>query len=253
MALSLSKFMTGNTQPVPSAKRARHVGIIMDGNGRWATRRGMPRSMGHRAGVEALRRTIEAAPSVGIEVLTVFAFSTENWKRPKPEVDFIMNLLVEYCRREIDKLNEAGVRLNALGRIDEMPEPQRSEIRRAVELTAGNDRLTVNLAVNYGGRAELVDAFKAMAVKLQAGELDPSAIDEALLGEHLYTKGLPDIDMVIRTAGEMRLSNFLLWQSSYSEIYVSDIAWPDFNGEHLARALESFGRRERRFGGLVEE
>ncbi|HLO04556.1 MAG TPA: isoprenyl transferase, partial [Symbiobacteriaceae bacterium] len=232
---------------------ARHVGIIMDGNGRWATRRGMPRSMGHRAGVEALRRTIEAAPSVGIEVLTVFAFSTENWKRPKPEVDFIMNLLVEYCRREIDKLNEAGVRLNALGRIDEMPEPQRSEIRRAVELTAGNDRLVVNLAVNYGGRAELVDAFKAMAVKLQAGELDPSAIDEALLGEHLYTKGLPDIDMVIRTAGEMRLSNFLLWQSSYSEIYVSDIAWPDFTGEHLARALESFGCRERRFGGLVEE
>lgn len=252
MALSLSKLVTGSAQPVPSAKRARHVGIIMDGNGRWATRRGMPRSMGHRAGVEALRRVIEAAPDLGVEVLTVFAFSTENWKRPKPEVDFIMNLLVEYCRREIDRLNEAGVRLNALGRIEEMPEPQRSEIRRAVELTRGNDRLVVNLAVNYGGRAELVDAFKAMAVKLQAGELDPSAIDEALLGEHLYTKGLPDIDLVIRTAGEMRLSNFLLWQSSYSEIYVSEIAWPDFSGDDLAAALRSFGCRERRFGGLVE-
>jgi undecaprenyl diphosphate synthase len=163
-----------------------------------------------------------------------------------------MNLLVEYCRREVDKLNEAGVRLNALGRIEEMPEPQRSEIRRAVELTQGNDRLVVNLAVNYGGRAELVDAFKAMAVKLQAGEIDPGAIDEALLGEHLYTKGLPDIDLVIRTAGEMRLSNFLLWQSSYSEIYVSDIAWPDFTREDLARALQSFGCRERRFGGLVQ-
>lgn len=252
MALSLSKLVTGSPQPVPSVKQARHVGIIMDGNGRWATRRGMPRSMGHRAGVEALRRVIEAAPELGIEVLTVFAFSTENWKRPKPEVDFIMNLLVEYCRREVDNLNRNGVRLGALGRIDEMPEPQRSEIYRALELTKGNDRLVVNLAVNYGGRAELVDAFKAMAAKLQAGELDPSAIDEALLGEHLYTKGLPDIDLVIRTAGEMRLSNFLLWQSSYSEIYVSETAWPDFTGEDLATALRSFGCRERRFGGLGE-
>lgn len=253
MALSLSKLVMGSAQPAPSAKRARHVGIIMDGNGRWATGRGMPRSMGHRAGVEALRRTIEAAPGLGVEILTVFAFSTENWKRPKPEVDFIMNLLVEYCRRELENLNKQGVRLNALGRIDEMPEPQRSEIRRAVELTRANERLIVNLAVNYGGRAELVDAFRAMAVKLQAGELDPSAIDEALLGEHLYTKGLPDLDLVIRTAGEMRLSNFLLWQSSYSELYVTETAWPDFTGDELARALQSFGCRERRYGGLVQQ
>jgi undecaprenyl diphosphate synthase len=233
-------------------KRARHVGIIMDGNGRWATRRGMPRSAGHKAGLDALRRITKAAPDLGIEVLTVFAFSTENWKRPKPEVDFLMDLLVEYCRREIDALCANGVRLQALGRIDEMPEPQRSEIRRAVELTRGNDRLVLNLAVNYGGRAELVDAFKALAAKVQAGEIDLEAVDEALVGEHLYTRGMPDMDLVIRTAGEMRLSNFLLWQSSYSEIYVTDVAWPDFTGEHLAEALRSFGRRERRFGGLVK-
>jgi len=231
----------------------RHVGVIMDGNGRWAQRRGLPRSAGHKAGVEALRTVVKACPELGIEVLTVYAFSTENWTRPKDEVDFLMYLLVEYCRREVATLNENGVRINAIGRIDELPPLQRDEIYRAVEKTRHNNRLVLNVAVNYGGHAELVDTMRRIAALVQAGQVKPEEIDEALISRHLYTAGLPELDLVIRTAGEMRLSNFMLWQASYSELWVTDVAWPDFSRELLEQAVMAFRRRDRRFGAVLQQ
>lgn len=232
------------------ARIPRHVGIIMDGNGRWAVQRGLPRTAGHKMGVEALKAVVEAAPDLGVEVLTLYAFSTENWKRAKDEVDFLMALLVEYCRLETRRLHENGVRIKAIGRIDGLPPLQQQAIREAEALTAGNSRLLLNLAVNYGGRAELVDSVQAIAARVAAGQLKPEEINEALIGQHLYTQGMPDLDLVIRTAGEMRLSNFLLWQSHYSEIWISEVAWPDFKPEHLAQAVQEYGARERRFGGV---
>jgi undecaprenyl diphosphate synthase len=231
----------------------RHVGVIMDGNGRWASKRGLPRSAGHRAGVEALRRVVEACPEIGIEVLTAYAFSTENWKRSKDEVDFLMYLLVEYCRREVDALNKSGVRINAIGRIHELPALQREEIQRAMDVTRHNKRLVLNLAINYGGRAELVDAVKAVVDRVLKGEIAPVQIDEALIASHLYTTGLPDLDLVIRTAGEMRLSNFLPWQASYSEFWVTDLTWPDIGRAQLESAVRDYSRRERRFGAVEQQ
>ncbi len=222
----------------------------MDGNGRWATQRGLPRTAGHRAGVEALRSVVKAAPELGVEILTCYAFSTENWKRPKDEVDTLMFLLLEYCRLEAETLHKNGVRINAIGRIDELPAPQREEIHRAMSLTQENNRLVLNLAVNYGGQAELVDAIRKLATEVQEGRLAPDEIDTNQIAANLYTAGLPDPDLVIRTAGEMRLSNFLLWQAAYSEIWVTDVFWPDFTGEHLEQALSDFARRERRFGAV---
>lgn len=238
---------------VAPAQTARHVGIIMDGNGRWAVRRGLPRTAGHRAGVEAVRGVVEAAPQLGIEIMTLYAFSTENWKRPKDEVDALMLLLVEYCRREVETLHKNGVRINAIGRIDELPTLQRDEIHRAMEITGANQRLILNLAVNYGGQAELVDAARALARKVKSGEIEPDQIDVNLIRQHLYTGELPDPDMIIRTAGELRLSNFLVWQAAYSEIWVTDVAWPDFTRQHLEQALQDFGRRERRFGAVMQQ
>jgi len=238
------------TPPREEDCRPRHVAIIMDGNGRWAVQRGLPRTEGHRAGVEALRGVVKAAPELGIKILTCYAFSTENWKRPKDEVDTLMNLLLEYCRLEAETLNRNGVRINAIGRIHELPAAQQQEIARAVALTRNNDRLILNLAVNYGGQAELVDAFRSLAAEVKAGGLEPDAIDAEAVRRHLYTAGLPDPDLVIRTAGEMRLSNFLLWQSAYAEIWVTDVYWPDFTREHLEQALRDYARRERRFGAL---
>lgn len=243
----------GSGDSRPQGAGPRHVAVIMDGNGRWAVKRGLPRTAGHRAGVEALKGIVQACPDLGIEILTAYAFSTENWKRDKAEVDFLMNLLVEYCRSEVDSLNANGVRVRVIGRIDELPELQRSEIRRAMELTQHNNRLILNLAVNYGGHAELVDAMRSIAREVQAGLIKPEEIDEDVVERHLYTAGLPAPDLVIRTGGEMRLSNFLLWQASYSEIWVSDVAWPDFSREDLETAIRDFRRRERRFGAVLPQ
>lgn len=239
--------------PHPKAAAPRHVAVIMDGNGRWAVRRGLPRTAGHRAGVEALKGIVQACPDLGIEILTAYAFSTENWKRDKSEVDFLMGLLVEYCRSEVDTLNRNGVCIRAIGRIDELPPLQRTEIQRAMELTRNNNRLILNLAVNYGAHAELVDAMRQIAHEVQAGSLTPEEIDEQLVERHLYTAGLPDPDLLIRTGGEMRLSNFLLWQASYTEIWVSDVAWPDFTRRHLQQAIQDFQQRERRFGAVLQQ
>jgi undecaprenyl diphosphate synthase len=225
----------------------RHLAIIMDGNGRWATRRHLPRLAGHKAGVEALKRVVECARDEHIEMLSVYVFSTENWTRPKPEVDGLMRLLWETLRLELAKLHKDGVRLRHLGRLyDLSPELQRA-IRDAVELTKNNTVINVNVCFNYGGRAELVDAVR----QIIADGHDPSSVTEELISSCLYTRDLPDPDMVIRTAGEMRVSNFLLWQSAYSEYYATPTLWPDFGREDLLAALESFQQRQRRFGGLA--
>lgn len=246
------------TAPAPARASApaggpRHVGVIMDGNGRWAQRRGLPRTAGHKAGVEALRAVVKACPDLGIEVLTAYAFSTENWTRPKDEVDFLMYLIVEYCRREVNTLNENGVRINAIGRIDELPSLQRDEIYQAMEKTRHNTRLVLNLAVNYGGHAELVDTMRAIGALVATGAVRPEDINEDLIRRHLYTAGLPELDLVIRTAGEMRLSNFMLWQASYSELWVTDVAWPDFGRETLEQAVAEYKRRDRRFGTVMQQ
>lgn len=240
-----SVVRSAEAAPVP-----RHVGIIMDGNGRWAKGKGLPRTAGHRAGVEALRGIVKAAPDLGIQVLTCYAFSTENWKRPKDEVDTLMFLLLEYCRMEAEALHRNGVRINAIGRLDQLPKPQREEIQRAMDLTRENKGLILNLAVNYGGQAEVVDAVRSLAKQVKDGRLQPEEIDIATVSAHLYTAGMPDPDLVIRTAGEMRLSNFLLWQAAYSEIWVTPVYWPDFTREHLVQALNDFAQRERRFGAV---
>ncbi len=225
---------------------ARHVAIIMDGNGRWAAARGEPRVVGHRAGLEALRRIVRAAPSLGIEYLSVYAFSTENWKRPAEEVDALMDLLVEYLRSEVDELDQEHVRMLFLGDSSALPERCQREMEIAAARTADNDGLKLAIAMNYGGRDEIVRAVRRV---LEAG-LDPEALDEDQFGGHLDTAGMPDPDLVIRASGEMRLSNFLLWQTAYAEIYVAPQYWPDFDHDVLQEALEAFLRRERRYGGL---
>lgn len=238
--------------PAPPGAPPRHVGIIMDGNGRWAQKRGLPRVAGHKAGVEAIKSVVRACPDLGITVLTIYAFSTENWKRPKDEVDALMWLLVEYCRQETDELKRNGVRINPIGRIDELPDLQRTEVRRAMEETRHNTRLTLNIAINYGAQAELVDAVRSIAAAVQAGRIKPEEIDTATIEANLYTAGLPSPDLIIRTAGEMRLSNFLLWQAAYSEIWVTPVLWPDFGRQHLEQALTDYGQRERRFGAVIQ-
>ncbi len=225
---------------------ARHVAIIMDGNGRWAAARGEPRVVGHRAGMEALRRVVRAAPSLGVAYLSVYAFSTENWKRPAEEVDALMDLLVEYLRSEIDELDREHVKMIFLGDSNALPELCQQEMERAARRTAGNTGLTLAIAMNYGGRDEIVRAVRSV---LKA-DLDPDQLDEGSFGEYLDTAGLPDPDLVIRASGEMRLSNFMLWQTAYAEIHVAPQFWPDFDGDVLRQALEAFSQRERRFGGL---
>ncbi len=224
---------------------ARHVAIIMDGNGRWAATRGQPRPYGHRAGVEALRRIVRAAPGLGVEYLSVFAFSTENWKRPPEEVEVLMDLLVEYLRSEVDELDREQVKIVFLGDARAMPERCRREMETAARRTAQNQGLVLAIAVNYGGRDEIVRAVR----RALANPENLKSLDEEAFGELLDTAGMPDPDLIIRPSGEVRLSNFLLWQSAYAEIYVTPVLWPDFDESELRRALEQFEQRERRYGG----
>ena len=226
----------------------RHVAVIMDGNGRWAKKRFMPRVAGHRAGVEAVRATVDTGARLGIEVLTLYAFSVENWKRPAYEIEALMTFLKEYLRKEIDNLDRNNIRFQTIGRTNELDESVKVELRSALHQTANNTGMILNVALNYGGRAELMDAVRALVAEgKQSNE-----ITEAAISQHLYTKDLPDPDLMIRTSGEMRISNFLLWQLAYSEIYVTDVLWPDFRRPHLFEAIIDYQRRERRYGGLVE-
>lgn len=232
------------------AQLPRHVAVIMDGNGRWAYSRGLPRTAGHRAGMSALKEIVNVCGEIGIQVLTVYAFSTENWKRPVEEVDFLMQLLVEYIGRELEELHRQGVRVKVLGEIAELPEPVQREIYQAVEKTAENQGLTLNVAVNYGGRREILKAIREISQRVKEGSLKPEDITEDLVDESLYTRGMPDPDLVIRPSGEMRLSNFLLWQVAYAEFWFNSILWPDFRREHFLQAIVEYQQRHRRFGGL---
>ncbi len=228
----------------------RHIAIIMDGNGRWANRRGLPRAMGHRAGVEALRSIVKECSHLGVKVLTVYAFSTENWRRPKEEVGVLMTLLSEYCRKELDELHKNNVVIHALGGIQELPKEAQGDLHRAVEKTKANKGLIFNLALNYGGRLEIVEAVRKLSTDVLNKKITPQDINEELVSEALYTAGLPDPDLLIRTSGEMRLSNFLLWQLAYTEIVVIEDLWPDFDQASLRRVIQIYQKRDRRFGGL---
>ena len=225
-----------------------HVAIIMDGNGRWATARRLPRVFGHRAGADAVRRIVEASCELGIRALTLYAFSWENWDRPAPEIRDLMNLLDEFIRNEEPRLHANRIRLRAIGRLNLLPAGSTDNLHRVIASTAAHDHLTLTLALSYGGRQELVDAVRRIGRRLQAGELRIEQIDEVLIAQHLYAPDLPDPDLIIRTSGEQRLSNFLLWQSSYAELYVTPTLWPDFHKAELAEALAEYERRERRFG-----
>ena len=228
-----------------------HVAIIMDGNGRWATGRGLERSDGHSAGVEAVRPIVTRAAELGLTALTLYSFSTENWARSQGEIDHLMRLCAAYLVSERELFMDNGVRLRPIGRRAGLPADVLETLDETVALTAGNAGMTLCLALNYGSRAEIVDGVRALARRVAAGELAPDDIDESAVSESLYTAGLPDPDLLIRTAGEMRLSNYLLWQLSYAELYVADCCWPDFSPAELDRALAAFGGRTRRFGGVV--
>lgn len=225
----------------------RHVAIIMDGNGRWAQKRGLPRTAGHKAGIEAIRNVIESCSELGVGYLTLYAFSTENWKRPAQEVSALMELLVYYLRNEIDALHKNKVRIRFIGEIEALPEKAVREIQKALAKTAENEGLTVAIAINYGGRQELVRAIRKLA---EAYGENPDSIDARTVEAFLDTAGMPDPDLVIRPSGELRISNFLLWQMAYSELWFSDVLWPDFRREHLLKAFDSFAERDRRYGGL---
>jgi undecaprenyl diphosphate synthase len=234
----------------PGAVLPRHIAIIMDGNGRWAKARGLPRAAGHRQGAEAARKVLRAAGEAGVECLTLYAFSSENWRRPKAEVNDLMGLLGFYIRKELDALHREGVRLKIIGDHRAFPPDVAAMVDQAVERTAGNSRMTLAVALNYGARKELAEAARGLARRVAAGEIEAEAIDEQLIDSSLDTAGLPPLDLLIRTSGEKRLSNFLLWQSAYAELMFVHTLWPDFDGAALRAAIADYGARERRYGGL---
>jgi undecaprenyl diphosphate synthase len=228
----------------------RHIAIIMDGNGRWARERGLPRTEGHRRGADSVRRVVEACGELGVEFLTLYAFSSENWKRPKREVEALMRLLQQFLKSRTAEMMEQNVRLQAIGRLHDLPEACQAELHRSITKTAQNTGLTLILALSYGGREEIIDGVKSLLESVEKGHLDKAMIDGEVFSKHLYTRYYPDPDLLIRTSGELRLSNFLLWQMSYTEFYVTEKLWPDFGREALLEALRAFNARSRRFGGV---
>ena len=230
-----------------------HIAIIMDGNGRWAQRRGNMRAFGHKAGVDSVRDITEACAQLGVKYLTLYAFSTENWGRPKKEVNALMRLLVRSLRKEAENLNENNIKLATIGQIDRFPDACRRELTEAAELTKENDRLHLCLALSYSGRWDITEAFKKIAEQVRRNELDPEDIDDQLISAHLSTAEIPDPDLIIRTSGEYRISNFLLWQLAYSELYITETYWPDFRRNELYEAIRAYQKRDRRFGKRISE
>ena len=228
----------------------RHVAIIMDGNGRWAAQRGQPRIAGHRAGVEAVRAAVDTGARLGLGALTLYAFSTENWKRPRYEIDALMRMLRRYLRIELDEIDRQNIRFQAIGRISELSGNVRADLEKAAERTSENSGMVLSVALNYGGRAEIVDACRAAMQAVNAEGRSIHDLNESDIEAGLYTRGLPELDLLVRTSGELRISNFLLWQSAYSEIHVTDTLWPDFRRLHLLEAIVDYQQRRRRFGGL---
>ena len=231
-------------------KIPQHIAIIMDGNGRWAKQRNLPRTMGHKAGVETIRRVIKEADKLGVKFITLYAFSTENWKRPKDEINGLMKLLVQYLRDEVTNLNEAGVVLRILGDMEPLPTECKTQINEAIKLTENNSGLVLNVAFNYGGRDEIVRAVSNIASDIQSNKIKKEDITKELLSDYMYTKESPDPDLIIRPSGEQRISNFLLWQCAYSEFWYSNVNWPDFKEYHLKKAIYDYQNRDRRFGGV---
>jgi len=240
------------TSALDMQRLPRHVAVIMDGNGRWAQRRGLSRIEGHKRGKDSVRAVVETARRLGIPYLSLFAFSTENWERPRPEVNALMSLLRRYLRTELNRMMDRGVRVVAIGDVARLPAAVRADLANSIERTKNNRELTVGLCVSYGGREDLVEAMRAVAHEVKAGRVEPDAIDANLIDRYVGTAGIPDPDLLIRTSGEMRISNFFLWQIAYTEIYVTDTLWPDFREAEFVRALEHYQRRERRFGRVVE-
>ncbi len=246
-------ILVDRIKELPPNRIPAHIAIIMDGNGRWAKKRNLPRNDGHRAGVTTVRKIVEFAPQVNVKVLTLYTFSTENWRRPKEEVLTLMKLLKDSTLKELDDLVKNSVKLQVFGRFEQLPGPQKMVLRKAMKKTASGSRLTLNLALNYGGRAEIVDTVQKIAKKVATNEIHPDEIDESYFEKNLYTAGFPDPDLLIRTSGELRLSNFLLWQTAYTELYFTDLYWPDFDEKELCRAIISYAGRQRRFGGIASE
>jgi undecaprenyl diphosphate synthase len=237
-----------NTEKLP-----KHVAIIMDGNGRWAKKQGLMRVRGHEKGTKAVRETVESSAELGIENLTLYAFSTENWNRPKLEIQTLMRLLVSSLKDEIKTLQDNKIRLQAIGCIENLPTKAKKELKEVIEKTANNSRMTLTLALSYGAREEMIQAVKQISQKVKNNIIDSETIDESTINNHLYTRNLPDVDMMIRTSGEQRISNFLLWQMAYAELYFTETLWPDFRKENLFEAIYEYQKRERRFGKTSEQ
>ncbi|MBM1106066.1 isoprenyl transferase [Aurantibacter crassamenti] len=240
-------------EDIDKEKLPRHLAIIMDGNGRWAKERGKLRVFGHENGVKTVRSTVENCVKLGLEYLTLYTFSTENWNRPKLEVDTLMRLLVSSLRKELKTFNKNNVRLNTIGNIASLPQKAQKELEETILKTQKNTGLTLTLALSYGSREELTNAMKQIAIKVKNNIISPENIDETIINTHLYTQNLPDVDLLIRTSGEHRISNFLLWQIAYAELYFIDVFWPNFNEHHLAEAIKNYQNRERRFGKTSEQ
>jgi len=237
-----------NTKKLPN-----HVAIIMDGNGRWAKQKGLIRAIGHENGTKAVRQTVEASAELGIKNLTLYAFSTENWNRPKLEVQTLMRLLVKSLKKEIKTLQDNNIKLEAIGSLNDLPKKARQELLDVIEKTKNNTNMTLTLALSYGSREEIVNVIKELSLKVKNNIISIESIDESIINKHLYTQNLPDVDLLIRTSGEQRISNFLLWQIAYAELYFTDILWPDFKKENLYEALINYQNRERRFGKTSEQ
>jgi undecaprenyl diphosphate synthase len=248
-----SVITTHSELDVPAGRRPRHIAIIMDGNGRWAQRQGLPRIEGHRRGVVSVRRTVEECAALGIGQITLYCLSSENWKRPQHELDFLMHLLEQYMIEERALIMEQDIVVSVIGRRDGIPQNVLWEIDKTIQMSAGNRGTRLCLAVNYGGRAEMVDAVQRIVNDAVCGKLQWQNIDETVISQYLYTCGMPDPDLLIRTAGEMRVSNFLLWQISYAELWVTDKCWPEFQPSDLHQAIVDFAKRDRRFGGLTNQ
>lgn len=242
-----------NTPTINTENLPKHIAIIMDGNGRWAKKQGMMRVFGHENGTKSVSETVQSCARIGIENLTLYAFSTENWNRPKLEVDTLMKLLVSSLKKEQKRLHENDIKLNTIGNLDMLPAATMRELNSVIEKTKNNKRMTLTIALSYGSREEIVSAVKAMCTKIENNHLAISDINESIITQHLYTHDLPDVDLVIRTSGEQRISNFLLWQSAYAELYFTDVLWPDFREKDLFEAIISYQKRERRFGKTSEQ
>jgi undecaprenyl diphosphate synthase len=240
-------------ESIQNNKLPKHIAVIMDGNGRWAKLKGMMRALGHENGAKAVKEIVEGCTELGIENLTLYAFSTENWNRPKLEVDTLMKLLISSLRKEFKNLNDNNIKLNAIGNLNTLPKKVFKELQESIELTKNNSRMTLTIALSYGSREELLNTVKEISIKVKNNIISPEKIDESIINEHLYTQNLPDVDLLIRTSGEQRISNFLLWQIAYAELYFTSVLWPDFTKQHLYEAIIEYQKRERRFGKTSEQ